>query len=86
MAPDALAQVLRPLQAMFPAERFPQVLVGLRPDDDAAVYKLNDELALVPLGISAELLTQVSDVTGRTGGSGCFRRRCHNIFPTGGLW
>lgn len=47
MAPDALAQVLRPLQAMFPAERFPQVLVGLRPHDDAAVYKLNDELALI---------------------------------------
>jgi len=33
----------------------------------------NDELALVPLGISAELLTQVTDVTGRAGSSGCFR-------------
>jgi len=47
MAPDALAQVLRPLQQMFPAERFPQLLVGLVPDDDAAVYRISDELALV---------------------------------------
>lgn len=48
MAPDALAQVLRPLEAMFPAERFPQLLVGLGPlSDDAAVYKLTDELALI---------------------------------------
>jgi hypothetical protein len=33
----------------------------------------NDELALVPLGISAKLPTQVSDVTRRTDGGGCFR-------------
>ncbi len=48
MAPDALAQVLRPLQGMFPAERFPQLLIGLGSStDDAAVYKLSDELALI---------------------------------------
>jgi selenide,water dikinase len=47
MAPDALAQVLRPLQAMFPPERFPDVLVGLGPGDDAAVYRVSDELALI---------------------------------------
>jgi selenide,water dikinase len=48
MAPDALAQVLRPLENMFPPERFPQVLSGLGPlSDDAAVYKLSDELALI---------------------------------------
>jgi selenium donor protein len=47
MAPDALAQVLRPLEGMFPAQRFPQVLVGLGPSDDAAVYKITDELALI---------------------------------------
>ena len=35
MAPDALAQVLRPLRDMFPPERFPQLLVGLGPGDDA---------------------------------------------------
>jgi len=33
---------------MFPAERFPQVLVGLGSlCDDAAVYKVSDELALI---------------------------------------
>jgi len=33
---------------MFPAERFPQVLVGLGTVwDDAAVYRLSDELALI---------------------------------------
>ena len=47
MAPEALAQVLRPLQGMFPAERYPQVLVGLDASDDAAVYKLTDDLALI---------------------------------------
>lgn len=47
MAPDALAQVLRPLQDIFPAARYPDVLVGLSPGDDAAVYRLSDDLALV---------------------------------------
>ena len=47
MAPDALAQVLRPLQQMFPAEHYPQLLVGLGPDDDAAVYRISEELALI---------------------------------------
>lgn len=47
MAPDALAQVLRPLAAMFPAARFPQLLVGLEVSDDAAVYRINDETALI---------------------------------------
>jgi selenide,water dikinase len=33
---------------MFPAERFPQVLLGLgRLCDDAAVYKISDDLALI---------------------------------------
>ena len=47
MAPEALAQVLRPLSEMFPAERFPQLLVGLGPGDDAAVYRVSEELAIV---------------------------------------
>lgn len=48
MAPDALAQVLRPLADMFPQQRFPQLLVGLGDAaDDAAVYQVSDELALV---------------------------------------
>ena len=48
MAPDALAQVLRPLEAVFSAMQSPRLLVGLGPlSDDAAVYKINDESALI---------------------------------------
>jgi selenide, water dikinase len=39
--------VLRPLQNVFDARNFPQVLVGLDGLDDAAVYQLNDEQAIV---------------------------------------
>jgi selenide,water dikinase len=47
MGPEALAQVLRPLQRMFPADRHPQLLVGLQAHDDAAVYKINDRVAVI---------------------------------------
>jgi selenide,water dikinase len=48
MAPQALAQVLRPLATLFPPERFPKLLVGLgEAVDDAAVYKITDEVALI---------------------------------------
>ncbi len=46
MGPDALAQVLRPLASAFGAPN-PDVLVGLDASDDAAVYRLNDEQAIV---------------------------------------
>jgi selenide,water dikinase len=39
--------VLRPLQGMFPADRYPDLLVGLEVSDDAAVYQINDEVAVV---------------------------------------
>jgi selenide, water dikinase len=39
--------VLRPLQNLFDARNFPQVLVGLDGPDDAAVYQLNSEQAIV---------------------------------------
>ena len=39
--------MLRPLQYIFDARNFPQVLVGLDGPDDAAVYQLNDEQAIV---------------------------------------
>jgi selenide,water dikinase len=32
---------------MFPAERYPDLLVGLEVSDDAAVYQINDELAVI---------------------------------------
>jgi selenide,water dikinase len=47
MGPQALAQVLRPLRDLFPAEDHPELLVGLAVSDDAAVYKISDELAIV---------------------------------------
>jgi selenide,water dikinase len=47
MAPEALAHVLRPLQGVFRAERFPALLVGLQVSDDAAVYKVTDDVAVI---------------------------------------
>jgi selenide,water dikinase len=47
MGPGALAQVLRPLKGRFPAVLYPDLLVGLETGDDAAVYRLNDEQALI---------------------------------------
>jgi selenide,water dikinase len=42
-----LAAVLQPVQNAFPAKDFPDVMVGLQHPDDAAVYRLNDEQAIV---------------------------------------
>ena len=39
--------MLRRLGSKFPAHEHPELLVGLNKADDAAVYKLNDEQALV---------------------------------------
>jgi len=47
MAPEALAQVLRPLHNLFNSDHHPELLVGMRVADDAAVYKLNDEQAII---------------------------------------
>ena len=47
MAPEALAHVLRPLTNMFDPAANPDLLVGLGQPDDAAVYRLNDDQALV---------------------------------------
>jgi len=47
MGPEALAQVLRPLEGMFPSHQHPELLVGLEVSDDAAVYKINDEVAVI---------------------------------------
>jgi selenide, water dikinase len=46
MGPEALAHVLRPLSGIFDAA-VPDLLVGLGAADDAAVYRLNDEQAIV---------------------------------------
>jgi selenide,water dikinase len=47
MGPEALAQVLRPLAGMFPAEDYPNLLVGLGAPDDAAVYRLSPDQAII---------------------------------------
>lgn len=47
MAPEALAQVLRPLHNLFNGNSPANLLVGLGVADDAAVYKLNDQQAII---------------------------------------
>lgn len=47
MGPEALAQVLRPIQNMFLPQDYPDLLVGLAVSDDAAVYRISDELAVI---------------------------------------
>jgi selenide,water dikinase len=47
MGPEALAQVLRPLQDLFGHNGHVELLVGLDVADDAAIYKLNDEQAII---------------------------------------
>ncbi len=47
MGPETLAQVLRPLRNIFPEEQHPELLVGLAVSDDAAVYKLTDDVAVI---------------------------------------
>ncbi len=47
MDPAVLAQVLRPLQNQFSSEAHPELLVGLGVADDAAVYRLNEQQAII---------------------------------------
>jgi selenide,water dikinase len=47
MAPEALTQVLRPLHNLFDNNKHPELLIGLGIADDGAVYKLNDEQAII---------------------------------------
>jgi len=47
MGPETLAKVLRPLKDLFHAGDYPELLVGLEVSDDAAVYKINDETAVI---------------------------------------
>ena len=39
--------MLRPLHGMFQPEQFPDLLVGLAVSDDAAVYRISDDLAVI---------------------------------------
>jgi selenide,water dikinase len=47
MAPEALAHVLRPLQERFKRQDYPDLLVGLGEPDDAAVYRIAADRAII---------------------------------------
>jgi selenide,water dikinase len=47
MGARALAHVLRPLQEIFPADAYPDLIVGLRDPDDAAVLRRSGDEAIV---------------------------------------
>jgi selenide, water dikinase len=47
MAPEALTQVLRPLANLFNNHNQPNLLVGLGVADDAAVYKISNQQAII---------------------------------------
>jgi len=53
-----LAQVLRPIKDTFDAASFPDLLIGLREPDDAAVWRLDDEKAIV---VTTDFFTPVVD-------------------------
>jgi selenide, water dikinase len=51
-------QVLRPVKDIFDAPSFPDLLVGLREPDDAAVWRLDEERAIV---VTTDFFTPVVD-------------------------
>ncbi len=58
MSAEALAQVLRPIQGMFNPQDTPDLLVGLGDPDDAAVWRLDEDRALV---VTTDFFTPVVD-------------------------
>ena len=58
LSAEALAQVLRPIQGFSPPMTYPDLLVGLGDPDDAAVWRLDDERALV---VTTDFFTPVVD-------------------------
>jgi selenide,water dikinase len=58
MGPGALAQVLRPLAELFDTRAYPDLVLGLESPDDAAVWKLDDERAVV---LTADFFPPVVD-------------------------
>jgi selenide,water dikinase len=55
---ETLAQVLRPVQGIFSAHDYPDLLVGLEQPDDAAVWRLDSKRALV---VTTDFFTPVVD-------------------------
>jgi selenide, water dikinase len=42
-----MAQVLQTISPLFPEQDYPNLMVGLAVSDDAAVYKINDDVAVI---------------------------------------
>jgi selenide, water dikinase len=53
-----LTQVLRPIKDIFEPDSYPDLLVGLSSPDDAAVWRLSDEQAIV---VTTDFFTPVVD-------------------------
>ena len=49
---------MRPLAEIFKPEDYPDLLVGLETGDDAAIYRVNDELAII---FTTDFFTPVVD-------------------------
>ncbi len=47
IGPKAMEQVLASITPMFPQQACPELMVGLTVSDDAAVYKINDDVAVI---------------------------------------
>lgn len=58
MSAEALAQVLRPLEGMFNSRDYPHLLAGLESPDDAAVWKLDEERAVI---LTTDFFTPIVD-------------------------
>ena len=58
MNAETLAQVLRPIEGMFDPVNYPNLLIGLGEPDDAAIWRLDDQRALV---VTTDFFTPVVD-------------------------
>lgn len=58
MEPSALSEVLKSFSGMFSQAEHPNLLVGLEVSDDAAVYRINDETAVI---FTVDFFTPVVD-------------------------
>ena len=58
MSAEALAQVLRPIREVFDPAAYPDLLVGLTAPDDAAIWRLSEDRALI---VTTDFFTPVVD-------------------------
>ena len=58
MGPEALAHVMRPLVDLFPLADHPDLMLGIEGADDAAVWRMTDDTALV---VTTDFFTPIVD-------------------------